>query len=98
MQACPVEAISLDGETGAKVVADSACVGCKVCTISCPFGTINYVPDTGKVAKCNLCDGDPKCATACPTGAITFVDAQSTGLDKMRAWAAKTDSGTQAEA
>jgi len=98
MQACPVEAISYDAETGAKVVADSACVGCKVCTIACPFGTVNYVPDTGKVAKCDLCGGDPKCATACPTDAITYVDASSTGLDKMRSWAAKTDAGTQAEA
>lgn len=96
-KACPVEAITTD-EFGVKNVADSACVGCKVCTISCPFGTINYVPDTGKVAKCDLCGGDPKCATACPTDAITYVDAEATGYDKMRAWAAKTDSGTAAEA
>ena len=67
--------------TGAKVVLDDVCVGCKVCTIACPFGTINYVQDTGKVQKCDLCGGDPACAAACPTGAITYVDADWTGLE-----------------
>lgn len=97
MEACPTDAISVDA-TGAKVVSDSLCVGCKVCTIACPFGTINYNQATGKVIKCDLCEGDPECAKACPTDAITYVDADWTGLDKMRAWAAKTDSGNQAEA
>ena len=91
-----VEAITVDKATGAKVVFADTCVGCKVCTIACPFGTVNYVHDTGKVQKCDLCGGDPACATACPTGAITYVDADWTGLDKMRQWAAKTD--TQASA
>jgi Fe-S-cluster-containing hydrogenase component 2 len=90
LNACPVEAIAVDGSTDAKVVHDGACVGCKVCTIACPFGTINYNAATGKVAKCDLCGGDPACARSCPTGAITFVDAEQTGYDKMRAWAAKT--------
>jgi Fe-S-cluster-containing hydrogenase component 2 len=67
-----------------------------VCTISCPFGTINYVQETGKVQKCDLCDGNPACADACPTGAITYVDANWTGLDKMREWADKL--GNQAGA
>ena len=87
MIACPVEAIRLDPATGAKIVLEPACVGCKVCTIACPFGTINYVSQTGKVQKCDLCDGAPACAKACPTGAITYVDADWTGLGKMRQWA-----------
>ncbi|MGB0670885.1 MAG: 4Fe-4S dicluster domain-containing protein [Rhodospirillales bacterium] len=91
LHACPVEAITLDKATGAKIVADSVCVGCKVCTIACPFGTVNYNTDTGKVMKCDLCGGDPSCAKACPTGAITFVDANATGFEKMRKWAAATD-------
>jgi Fe-S-cluster-containing hydrogenase component 2 len=89
LHACPVEAITVDKVTGAKVVNETTCVGCKVCTISCPFGTINYVQETGKVQKCDLCGGDPACADACPTGAITFVDANWTGIDKMKQWADK---------
>ena len=91
MTACPVEAIRLDPATGAKIVLDATCVGCKVCTIACPFGTINYVAQSGKVQKCDLCAGAPACAKACPTGAITYVDADWTGLGKMRQWAGRTD-------
>jgi Fe-S-cluster-containing hydrogenase component 2 len=91
MRACPVDAIRADAKTGAKIVVEASCVGCKVCTIACPFGTVNYVASTGKVQKCDLCGGKPACAAACPTGAITYVDANWTGLDRMKQWAAKTD-------
>ncbi len=90
MHACPVEAISKNATTGAMEVDEAVCVGCKVCTIACPFGTINYNPDSGKVIKCDLCGGDPKCAEACPTEAITYVDAAWTGYDRMRDWAVRT--------
>jgi len=89
MHACPVDAIKVDPFTKAKIVIENVCVGCKVCTIACPFGTINYVQETGKVQKCDLCGGDPECAKACPTHAITYVDAEHTGLERMRAHAAK---------
>lgn len=92
MAACPVEAIKLDKSTGAKVVLEDTCVGCKVYLIACPFGTVNYMADVGKVQKCDLCGGDPACAKACPTGAITYIDSDWTGLDKMRAWAEKANS------
>jgi Fe-S-cluster-containing hydrogenase component 2 len=52
--------------------------------------------DVGKVQKCDLCGGDPKCVSACPTAAITYVDADWTGLDRMRAWAAKANTATVA--
>ena len=87
MLACPVEAITVNKLTGAKEVNEATCVGCKVCTIACPFGTVNYDSATAKVVKCDLCGGDPWCAKACPTGAITYVDADHEGLERMRAWA-----------
>ena len=98
VQACPVDAIVINRETGAKEVHDDVCVGCKVCTLACPFGTINYSQATGKVIKCDLCGGDPECVKACPTEAILYVDADWTGYDKMRSWAEKTDAGARAEA
>ncbi|MCW9034957.1 MAG: 4Fe-4S dicluster domain-containing protein [Rhodospirillales bacterium] len=97
-KACPVDAINVNGDTGAKVVNAATCVGCKVCTIACPFGTVNYNQATGKVSKCDLCGGDPACVSACPTGAITYTDADATGLSRAEAWAAKTDTGAQAQA
>jgi Fe-S-cluster-containing hydrogenase component 2 len=96
VKACPVNAIVINHATGAKEVLEDVCVGCKVCTIACPFGTINYSQDTGKVVKCDLCGGDPKCVTACPTEAITYVNADTTGYDRMRASAAIADAGAQA--
>ena len=96
MHACPVEAITKNMKTGAMEVNETTCVGCKVCTIACPFGTVNYNPDNGKVAKCDLCGGDPQCADACPTGAITYVDAGWTGYDRMQEWAMRTDAQSQA--
>ena len=84
LHACPVSAISRNGETGAVEVNEAICVGCKVCTIACPFGTINYNQDTGKVIKCDLCHGDPQCAAACPTAAITYQPANWTGYERMR--------------
>jgi len=75
LHACPVQAIARDPRTGAKVVLEDLCVGCKVCTIACPFGTVNYLAG----------------AAACPTGAIAYLDADWTGLGRMRQWAEKTD-------
>lgn len=94
MHACPVEAIVVDMATNAKNVLEDVCVGCKVCTIACPFGTVNYEQDSGKVIKCDLCGGDPWCAKACPTGAITYVDANETGMERMRAWAQQAPEGS----
>jgi len=87
----------LNEKTGAKEVLDDVCVGCKVCTIACPFGTVNYSQESNVVIKCDLCGGDPECAKACPTAAITYVDANNTGLARMRAHAqASDDAGTSA--
>jgi carbon-monoxide dehydrogenase iron sulfur subunit len=72
MHACPVNAIDVDEATGAKIVIDEACVGCKLCVIACPFGTIFFDKQAETAAKCDLCAGDPACAHACPTGAIAF--------------------------
>ena len=45
MTACPVGAIQINA-AGAKDVIDDKCVGCKLCTIACPYGTMFYDADT----------------------------------------------------
>ncbi len=79
MHACPVNAIDLDEQTGSVVVIDEVCVGCKLCVIACPFGTIFYDKESDTATKCDLCAGDPACAHACPTGAIAFVEGDPGG-------------------
>ena len=58
------------------MVLDDQCVGCKLCTIACPYGTIFYNTDTHRAFKCNLCGGAPACAEACPTAAIVYEEAE----------------------
>jgi len=89
MTACPVNAIALDPTTGAKVVMDNVCVGCAVCAIACPYGTMFYNPDTHKAFKCDLCGGDPACVKACPTDAIEYVEIEQP--DWLAAWAQRVN-------
>ena len=72
MNACPVNAIVVDEGSGAKVVLDSLCIGCHLCTIACPFGTVFTDPQSDHAAKCDLCGGAPACVLSCPTQAIVL--------------------------
>jgi len=91
MQACPVNAIAIDPDTGAKIVLGDVCVGCHLCTIACPFGTVFTLPTQDQHAgKCNLCGGKPACATACPTGAIEWSEARKQG-EWLGPWGEKVE-------
>lgn len=79
MQACPVNAIDVDETTRAKIVLDDVCVGCKLCVLACPFGTIFYDKAAEVASKCDLCAGDPACAHACPTAAIEVKEVEPAG-------------------
>ena len=73
MQACLVGAIYIDEKTGARVIDQTKCIGCKSCQIACPFGAVVYNPKTSKCYKCDLCGGDPLCVKHCPSGATSLV-------------------------
>lgn len=87
---CPTNAISASEVNGAYVVLvdDQKCVGCKMCTIACPFGAIRYMSD-GHVQKCDLCGGEPECVAFCGPKAIEFKEIELTGGRKSRAYAEK---------
>ncbi len=87
MTACPTNAIAVQPETGAKVIIPAACVGCGLCTIACPFGTMFYHPEQHIAYKCDLCGGDPACAVACPTGAIEHAEVGG-GATWLAGWSA----------
>lgn len=75
MRACPVGAIQVDENTGARVVNKDLCIGCKLCIKACPYEPKRIIfDDRNKTAgKCTLCGGDPACVKACPTGALKYV-------------------------
>jgi Fe-S-cluster-containing hydrogenase component 2 len=85
MTICPAKAISVDETTGAKILNEDKCIGCRMCTIACPFGAISVDPLTKKVVKCDLCSGDPACAKFCPTGAIEYAMARAYDIIRQRA-------------
>jgi formate dehydrogenase iron-sulfur subunit len=77
--ACIVGALRKTSE-GPVVYDDYKCIGCRYCTLACPFGVPTFEWDTPVpyIRKCRMCvdrlaEGlEPACAKACPTGAITF--------------------------
>jgi len=74
---CPTGAIKRS--TGAWLVEQARCIGCKSCIVACPFGAmqVQRVGDRAQALKCDLCahrEGGPACVEACPTHALSCVD------------------------
>lgn len=79
MEGCPVGAYTKRAD-GVVVQDNKACIGCRQCVRSCPFGAPRYNAKTKRAEKCSLCDGrldaglQPACVQGCPTGALQLVD------------------------
>jgi formate dehydrogenase iron-sulfur subunit len=77
--ACIVGALRKTPE-GPVVYDDYKCIGCRYCTLACPFGVPTFEWDTAVpyIRKCTMCTDrlaegmEMACAKACPTKAITF--------------------------
>jgi formate dehydrogenase iron-sulfur subunit len=77
--ACIVGALHKTPE-GPVVYDDYKCIGCRYCTLACPFGVPTFEWDTPVpyIRKCTMCvdrlaEGKkPACVKACPTNAIMF--------------------------
>lgn len=83
-EVCPTEAIYQDSETGASLVDEERCIGCRMCVISCPLGAIEVDPVKHTAFKCDLCGGDPECVKICMAGALTYVDKDKVGFIERR--------------
>jgi Fe-S-cluster-containing dehydrogenase component/DMSO reductase anchor subunit len=89
MTGCPVDAYEKDPVSGIVEHLDDQCIGCRYCTLTCPYEVPRFNNRLGIVRKCDLCSsrlavGDaPACAEGCPNDAIsiTVVD-----VDAERAW------------
>ena len=67
-------------ESGAVICDREKCVGCWMCVMTCPYGSVTEGYD-GKAVKCDLCQGkdQPACVEACPTKALTFKEIPEKG-------------------
>ena len=86
---CPAHATYRDPQTGAMLINEEICLGCRMCMIACPFGGPSINSDTRKTIKCDLCQGEPKCVDFCVTQALQYVPASKAILLRKRAAAKK---------
>ncbi|KLU04268.1 Molybdopterin oxidoreductase, iron sulfur subunit [Rhodopirellula islandica] len=89
LNGCPVKAYDKDPETGIVRHLDDQCIGCKYCTMMCPYEVPKYSKRLGIVRKCDMCQqrlatGEaPACVQSCPNEAIAIrvVDQQIPGTN-----------------
>lgn len=87
--ACPNEAMQKQPD-GTVLRSQFKCVGCRSCSVACPFGVIQ--PDLSKnvVPKCDLCidrlaEGEiPRCVATCTSGALSFEDVDEQVADNSK--------------
>jgi len=65
VEACPLDALSVDEETSAVLVDRDKCTGCGVCIEACPGNIPHIHPRDNYVLICDLCGGDPECVKVC---------------------------------
>jgi Fe-S-cluster-containing dehydrogenase component len=75
---CPANAYTKDPSTGAVLLDEDRCIGCRYCTWVCPYEAPQYNNQTGIMQKCTFCDHlqadglEPACVTACPVNALGY--------------------------
>lgn len=80
MYACPALAYRRDGTTGAVLLDEDKCIGCRYCAWACPYDAPVFEPPRGVMTKCTFCNHrlqeglKPACASLCPTGALDFAE------------------------
>ncbi len=78
VNACPSGAMHKREEDGLVVVNESVCIGCKYCTMACPYGAPQYNAQKGHMTKCDGCferiaeNKKPVCVESCPLRALDF--------------------------
>ncbi len=91
-EVCPTGAITREEASGVNRIEKQKCVGCKICTLACPFGNIAFSSAEKIAVKCELCDGKPECVLFCPTGALEFREADTAMIHKKASLSEKLKS------
>lgn len=89
LKVCPTGALHRIKGSAVVEYTKSKCIGCRMCTIACPFGNAVYDGVTESILKCDTCDGDPACVRFCPNQALEFVDDNVSTRSRKKAFASK---------
>jgi|WetSurMetagenome_2_1015567.scaffolds.fasta_scaffold00369_17 Fe-S-cluster-containing dehydrogenase component/DMSO reductase anchor subunit len=92
LDGCPTASYYREPVTGAVLIDDSKCIGCRYCYWNCPYDAPKF--DSGKriPGKCNLCYSGliegrlPACSNACPTGALEFGEISDHSSENILPW------------
>jgi len=60
---CPTSAMFNDPAMNRVGWEEAKCIGCRMCTLACPFGAVVYETSRRRILKCDLCGGAPECVT-----------------------------------
>lgn len=78
VEACPVDAITVDPEMKRPVVDALACIGCGICADTCPVGAIKLHASSEVAIVCDMCSGEPQCVRVCIPGALSLSNGPQT--------------------
>jgi Fe-S-cluster-containing dehydrogenase component len=89
LEGCPAGSYSKDQHSGAILLNEDRCIGCRYCEWNCPYDAPKFDNKLQIIGKCNLCYNGlaegrlPACVNACPTGALSFGDIEDSRAGLM---------------
>lgn len=102
VSACPVSAMQKDAKTGVVTYDKDACIGCRYCTVACPWNIPRFEWDQAfpQIRKCQLCRHREAgkfaaCAEACPVGATVYGTTAALRAEAARRLALPAGSATR---
>ncbi len=72
VQACPLEVLAQDTDSGVVRVDADLCNSCGACVVACPHAAIRWSDALGELLVCDRCGGEPSCVPFCHRGALAY--------------------------
>ena len=92
LNGCPTASYYREPFTGAVIIDEKKCIGCKYCQWNCPYDAPKFDTENRIIGKCNLCYSGliegrlPACTTACPSGALEYGELSEPILKNIPSW------------